>query len=224
MGGFFRIDGPFFKYGTLLADLIILTVMWMLFSLPIITMGASTAALYYVTTKQVSEIEGYVTKDFIKAFKDNLKQGTVTILIIFLVYFIVFFNITHLNVMGGYSPVITLITFILFYETTVTAIYAFPMMARFKMSLKEIYTISFSMANRHVFTSITGFALMLAILYVSVFYQQILIFLTPGLYAYITSLMIVRIFKKYKSDFDAPLSEYGDYSSEIIDDINETDK
>ena len=58
------LDSKFYKWGTLLADLIILTVLWLICSLPIITMGAATTALYYVTTRQLSNREGYVSRDF----------------------------------------------------------------------------------------------------------------------------------------------------------------
>ena len=69
MGKFFGIDGPFFKYGTLIADIIIISFLWIICSIPLITSGISTAAAFYIATKLVSGTEGYTTKEFFKGFK-----------------------------------------------------------------------------------------------------------------------------------------------------------
>ncbi|MBP5292038.1 MAG: YesL family protein, partial [Lachnospiraceae bacterium] len=48
-----------------------LNMLWFVCSIPIFTVGASTAALYYSTLKIVREEEGQsVTALFFKAFKD----------------------------------------------------------------------------------------------------------------------------------------------------------
>lgn len=52
-----------------------LNFLWLLFSLPIVTIGASTAAAFAVTLKMADEREGYIAKQFWNAFKANLKQG-----------------------------------------------------------------------------------------------------------------------------------------------------
>ena len=43
----FSISGKFYSFMTKVADLIILSVLWLLTSLPVITLGASGSALYY---------------------------------------------------------------------------------------------------------------------------------------------------------------------------------
>ena len=55
-----------------------LNFLWLLFSLPIVTIGASTAAAFSVTLKMVDEREGYIAKQFWTAFQGNLKQGIPT--------------------------------------------------------------------------------------------------------------------------------------------------
>ncbi len=65
-------------------DLILLNFLWIIFSIPVITIGASTCAAYYVTLKLVDgkeNPEGFalvdVIKLFLKGFKQNFKQGTI---------------------------------------------------------------------------------------------------------------------------------------------------
>lgn len=54
--------------------------MWLICSIPLITIGASTTALIYSCMKLHKE-EGYVTKNFFSSFKENFKQSTLIWLI-----------------------------------------------------------------------------------------------------------------------------------------------
>ena len=74
----FSIDGPLYHFFSRLLDMIKLNFLWLLFSLPVLTIGASTAAAFSVTLKMVDEREGYIAKQFWGAFKANLKQGIPT--------------------------------------------------------------------------------------------------------------------------------------------------
>ena len=71
----FSIDGPLYNFFSRLLDMIKLNMLWFLFSLPVVTIGASTAAAFSVTLRMVDEREGYIAKQFFSAFKANLKQG-----------------------------------------------------------------------------------------------------------------------------------------------------
>ncbi|MBP3593445.1 MAG: YesL family protein [Lachnospiraceae bacterium] len=71
----FSIDGPLYNFFSRLLDMIKLNVLWFLFSLPVVTIGASTAAAFSITLRMVDEREGYIAKQFWTAFKANLKQG-----------------------------------------------------------------------------------------------------------------------------------------------------
>ncbi|MBO5353516.1 MAG: YesL family protein [Lachnospiraceae bacterium] len=84
---FFSIEGPLYQFFSRLLDMLKLNFLWLLFSLPIVTIGASTAAAFSITLKMVDEREGYIAKQFWTAFKANLKQGIPTgLLNLFFVY------------------------------------------------------------------------------------------------------------------------------------------
>lgn len=59
-----------------------LNLLWLVCSLPIVTIGASTTALYYVTLKIAENEEGDITQQFFRSFKANFKQATVLWLIL----------------------------------------------------------------------------------------------------------------------------------------------
>ena len=77
MNSFFNYEGPFFNVLNRLSDLVILNVLWFICCLPIVTIGASTTALYYVTIKIVNDEDAYVAKNFFKSFRQNFLQSTV---------------------------------------------------------------------------------------------------------------------------------------------------
>ncbi len=63
-------------------DLILLNLLWLACSLPVITIGASTTALYSVTLKMAADEEGYILRGFLEAFRRNWKQSTAVWLIL----------------------------------------------------------------------------------------------------------------------------------------------
>lgn len=52
-----------------------LSVLWIVFSIPVITLGGATIAVFDVTLRMVDDEEGYVAHQFVKAFKQNFKTG-----------------------------------------------------------------------------------------------------------------------------------------------------
>lgn len=73
--GIFRPDSAYNRFMTKVFDLFILNVLWAICCLPIITIGASTTAMYSVTLKMVHDQEGGIVKSFFKAFRENLRQS-----------------------------------------------------------------------------------------------------------------------------------------------------
>ena len=59
-----------------LGQLIALNLLWIVCSLPIITAGASTTALFYCTLKLHKDGDIRVIYDFFRSFKQNFKQST----------------------------------------------------------------------------------------------------------------------------------------------------
>jgi len=53
-----------------------LNLLWIICSLPVFTIGASTTALYTVTLKMADDNESEITKTFFRAFRDNFPQAT----------------------------------------------------------------------------------------------------------------------------------------------------
>ncbi|MBR4548443.1 MAG: YesL family protein [Oscillospiraceae bacterium] len=71
----FDMDNPVMRALSAAADLIVLNFLALLCSLPLVTLGASWAALSETTLRLVRAEEGALWKDFFRAFRANLKKG-----------------------------------------------------------------------------------------------------------------------------------------------------
>ena len=58
-----------------------LNVLWLICCLPIVTIGASTTALYYTSFKIAKDEGSFITTMFFRSFKQNFRQATVIWLI-----------------------------------------------------------------------------------------------------------------------------------------------
>lgn len=61
---------------TALIDLIWAGLLWLLCSLPVFTVGASSTALYYAVVKSIRHERGRVSSCFFHAFRTNFRQAT----------------------------------------------------------------------------------------------------------------------------------------------------
>ena len=77
----FKLDSAFVRFLNLIADIFILHVLWFIHSIPIITIGASTTALYYSMMKRIDNDRGSIFSNFRSSFKLNFKQSTILWLI-----------------------------------------------------------------------------------------------------------------------------------------------
>ncbi|MCL2202832.1 MAG: DUF624 domain-containing protein [Defluviitaleaceae bacterium] len=205
MRDFFSLDGAFSKYGGMLADMVILSLMWILFCLPFVTAGASTTALYYVSTRRIADREGYITSDFWLAFKSNIKRATIIWMIIVLIVAVLVFNILALidgeTLQGGIFTFMLPAQLVLLFVIALMSVYIYPLIARFDMGLIQVLKSAFYMAVRHFLTTITCLILLVASLFILWNFPPMLV-VAPGLYAWLVSHMIMRIFKKYRPEMD----------------------
>lgn len=85
MGKLFDLDSPLIRVLNKAADLMWLNILVIICSLPIFTAGAALTSAHYVALKMWRNEEGYITKDFFKAFRMNFKQATLIWLILLLI-------------------------------------------------------------------------------------------------------------------------------------------
>ena len=202
MGGFFNMDGPFYRVGNMVADIMILSLLWFVFSIPIVTIGASTTALFYVATKRISNKEGYLFRDFWKSFSSNFLQATITWVIIMVVGSLLLFNIININIVGDLKSFILPFQICFMVELLLVSIYIFPLISRFDMKMKELFKTAFLMANKHLLTSFLCVLVIVGVLLL-IYYFGFFIVVAMGAYAFCSSFFLIKVFKKYRPELDS---------------------
>ena len=76
MDNLFRYDNKFFEALGKISNTVILNLLCILSCIPIITIGASATATYFVAMQIVKDEESYIIKEFIKRFKENFIIST----------------------------------------------------------------------------------------------------------------------------------------------------
>ena len=76
MRGLFVIDGNIYKYMLKLYEVMVLNLLFIIASLPIVTIGAALTALYDVTLRMQVGTEKEMTVSFVKSFRKNGMQAT----------------------------------------------------------------------------------------------------------------------------------------------------
>lgn len=116
-------------------DFILLNILWLLTSIPIVTLGTATAALYSVMMSVVEKKEGYIIKDYWKAFCRNFKQSTVVWILLLFLGACLWFDLTFIGVVPGlFRQIGTVVLGAVLIFYFMECIFVFPLIAKFENS------------------------------------------------------------------------------------------
>ncbi|MBQ1675765.1 MAG: YesL family protein [Oscillospiraceae bacterium] len=146
------INNPIMRFLTAMFDLMALSVLWVVFSLPIFTMGAASTALYSAAYHHVRKGEDYLWNSFFSAFKENFRRSTLTWLVALAILGFLGADALLLRslILQGYS-------FGWFYGVTLAlvvlaltwTVYLAAYAARFNGTVKEVLRYSFMLLRAH---------------------------------------------------------------------------
>lgn len=207
MGGLFSIDNPIMRFLNKAADCLILSLVWMICCIPIVTIGVATTAFYYTITKTIRNDRGYVVREFFHSFKTNFKQSTIMWFIMIAIVIFAYVDIYYAHVLcsAGVIPgvVFWLLVFV-FLWVYIWSIYWLPYIARFTNTTKEVLKISFYMMVQNILWSILN-AIICILSTVIVFLMPLLIFFVAPVCMILLSMGLERVFRKYMSEEDLKL-------------------
>lgn len=199
MGQIFNMENPFWRFMGKLVDIAILNVLWFICCIPIVTIGPSTTAVYYVTLKLVRDEEGYTVSNFFKSFKQNLKQGMIIGIIMTLFGGFILFDIyafPRLMENGRYFAMAFIGIFVI-YMFIVTYIY--PLLSKFDNTVKQTFLNAVFMSIRHFVKTLLMIIIAVGMVAGCIFFPPLVI-LGFGMTAFLQSYLLVGIFDKYMPD------------------------
>lgn len=207
MKAFFSEDNKILGFLSGLVDVMFVGFLWFMFSLPLITIGASTTATYYTVVKGIRRKRGYIWKNFWTSFKMNFLPATALWIASILLDGLLVFGIvyTHSYFEGLGAMTLTIICIIILVVLLLAQMYIFPVLSRFKMSVKEIARTSFLLGIKHLPVSILCiiiFAANIAAIYFSIFDNPLAMLFMGSVFNWIYSFPMERILKKYVPAYD----------------------
>ena len=209
----FDFEGPVFSFLSRLADLFWLNLLFILCCIPVITVGAASTALYYVTLKMAKDEEGYITKSFFKSFKYNLIQATVIWILFLVIAAVMLMDLRIAN--GGnvvdffndpsVSNIVIVAVGVMCIVLLMTLTYVFPLLAQFDNTVKNTVKNAFLISIRHL--PYTFLMILISFVPVALIWFSpalfILVLIMFSLTAYINSKFLNKIFVLYMPDKDA---------------------
>lgn len=145
-----RIDSPFARGITKLTQLIYAGLLWFICSIPIVTLGAATTALYEVLLKLQKDEEGAIGRAFFRGFRGSLKSATLVWMPILAVELVFGLNLFYYAILGGGQYPVQSVLFGILTVLALTAYgYVFPILAKFENTTAGTFRMAFLLALRN---------------------------------------------------------------------------
>lgn len=137
-----NMNGRIYGFLSRMVDLIWLNILVLIGCIPVITIGSSITAMYYILFKMQKDEEGYLTKTFFRVLRENFRQATLVWVAngLILGFFWVDLSIIRSGMLEN-QKLQSILEGILFFGAILLAAvmqYVFPMMAKYQNSSKEL--------------------------------------------------------------------------------------
>jgi uncharacterized membrane protein YesL len=203
MGKVFSYESPVWKFMGRLLDFFVLTVLWAVTSLPIVTMGTATTTVYYITLKMTKNQDGYIFFTYFKTFKKLFLETLKAWLLALIVGAVLGGDIyICLNISSPIASMLLAALFVVALVYIMTLMYLFPVMARLDNTVMGYIKASFYLAVKNFGWSLLLLVVPVCYILIGVFKFWPLLVISVGLIAYLQSLIYNQIFKVQGWDID----------------------
>ena len=207
---FFNIDNPFFRGVWKFMNLVLLNLLWVMCSLPIFTIGASTSALYYAVQKNVKHERGNTAQVFFRGFKESFKRSTIIWLVMLVLLYIFGFDLWFFTTYGrdGHAVFYSLryMFYVVLFILAVYFLYLFPYVARFEARIRQVLYNSTLLIIRHPVQLLKNL-FFVAFCVFMVWFLPFLFFVMPAVCMWQVSFVMEKIYAIYMSPEDKELEE-----------------
>lgn len=205
MRNLFDPDAPIIQTVTKISYLIWMNCLWFVCCLPVVTIGASTAAFYRMVFN-LREERKCTAGEFFKAFKENFKQSTLIWLLqlagLALIGLVYYRGLVVENEAVGLGAI--LIACALFIVWGFWVLYSFPLTCYFENTLGNTIRNALAMSIKHLRQTVFCFALamipVIALIVSPYWFLRLLyiwILIYPGLAAYWITGILDPLFEDY---------------------------
>lgn len=151
----FSTDGIIYKLMTGLGNILKVNFLWMLCSLPIVTLGGATIAAHDVCMKLAAGEEGYVARDFLASFKKNFKCGIPYGLMFLFCLYVVWLDFSLFEQIEGNPIILLIMGMIAAFVFILCFLFAFALQARYENSFFKTLKNSSDIAVKYFVRTLT---------------------------------------------------------------------
>lgn len=204
MSNFFDSDNGFMQGFTKVTDTLILSILWLVCCVPVVTVGAASSALYYAFHKSIRQNRSYAWREFFAAFKSNFKRSTGIWLILLVFMLMSLVACLLLGAMRDSTPmagVCLVMGVVILCFTAVWCIYALAYQARFENTmgavLKNSALLTFANLPRSILLLILFAAAVIAVIYMPVICGPVV-----AVFIWLENKILERVFRKLMTEED----------------------
>lgn len=150
----FSLNGPYARAMNFLWNMLLISVLWILCCIPVITIGASCTAAYYAAAKCVRHQTGKVVSEFFSSFRSNFRQSACFTLIYGAVLAFLVIDCVYIYKDASIPLPVLYLFYFLVLITLADAIYLFACMSRFATGKFSLFRMSAVLMARHFISTI----------------------------------------------------------------------
>ena len=200
MGDFFNPEKGIWAWLSTLVDVVGLSVLWIALCLPVVTIGPATAALYYTVVKCVRRRESGAFGCYLRSFRDNLKPGLQTTLIV-LPAAALLLAVHHIarwygTRVGGLLYILYVAQYFALMLPVGVLCWLFPLLGRFDYRVKDLFRTAFQLTMVHLPSTVV-IVLLTAQAVVLCAARWWPVVFVPVIAMLLVSLFTERVFRKY---------------------------
>lgn len=197
MQQFFSLDSGFSRFMNTLWNLICISVLVVVCSLPIFTAGAAITAAYYTTVKTVRHHVSHTFQEFVSSFKTNFKHATISWMIYLALLLLLVAECSYFfgNTEEG-SLLFVYLIYLLIVFVVANACYFYPCLSRFYMKKTQLFKMAVILMFRHILTTIL-LLLLLFVTLIGIYLMPWGILVFPGTAVYLSTFLMERVLRRY---------------------------
>ena len=188
------------------ADILIINFLWLVTSIPVITLGASTAAVYSVMRSPGDKrYTSSILVLYFTAFARNFKKATAIFLLLLIPgalvivnAFLLLFGLLETSVVGYALCGLSLILFVSLW------VYVFPLVATFENGVFKTIANALVLSVAHFPTTLavivlSAIPLLVLLFWTNLFYRTVFVwvFVVVALVSKVDALLVERVLKRY---------------------------
>lgn len=195
----FSMSGKIAALFTRIADMAILSLLWIVMCIPVLTIIPSSIALYYTAAKVLKRDCGGVFPEFFRSFRDNLRQG-IALDLIYLALAAILLGIrdfwTGLGLGTDWGNAYYIFYLVCIALLAAISFYLLPVLSRFQVSLFSGFRLAVYFAFRNLGTLIP-MLITLAGACAAIYILPVSALILPGFYAYLMTNSVEPALRDY---------------------------